>query len=383
VFAGGTGFREINRALIKMTENVTRIVPIFDNGGSSKILREYFSIMSIGDIRNALITMASHEGEIRKVLKLFNWRLPIDDSTKSLKNELNSIIEGKHLLIRDVDPNLKCVISGYLRRFSDEISEKFDLKNGSIGNFILVGAYLSHNEDINSAIYVFRQLCGIKGNVLPVSLANNAHLGAEIRDNGSRKIFGQEMITNIDRSKFRNPIERVFLLENIKSNEEPIKVLELDANPLVIDEIKNSDLIVYGPGSFFSSIFPHFFINGIADEISLKEGISKVFIANLTESNETYNQSIEELLAKLSEIIESKSIVKKSLNKYITHILINRNVGSNFVYGSNRKYLPFGNLESFKKFGITIIERDLEDPWRRGYHDPIIVSNILASLCCS
>ena len=43
IFAGGTGFREINIELVRHTNRVSRIVPIWDNGGSSRIVRKVFS----------------------------------------------------------------------------------------------------------------------------------------------------------------------------------------------------------------------------------------------------------------------------------------------------------------------------------------------------
>lgn len=62
-----------------------------------------------------------------------------------------------------MEPGLRGAILNYLRTFRDGIGADFDFRNGSIGNFILTGAHLAHNGDINTAIFVFRKLCDITG----------------------------------------------------------------------------------------------------------------------------------------------------------------------------------------------------------------------------
>jgi hypothetical protein len=46
----------------------------------------------------------------------------------------------------------------------------------------MLGAYLAHGNDMNTAIYVFRQLCGIKGHVWPISLENDLHISARLEN---------------------------------------------------------------------------------------------------------------------------------------------------------------------------------------------------------
>lgn len=379
VFSGGTAFREINRKLVSKCNNITRVVPIFDNGGSSQIIRKELNILPVGDIRHALITMAPHDGEIRNIVRLFNWRLPIDDSDLKVKKEFDEIINGDHELISNLEGNLRGIISGYLNFFYKNVintKNSFKLQNGSIGNFILVGAYYAHNKDMNAAIYVFRQLAKIKGDVLPVSLKNNAHLIAEV-DNHKEPIVGQDKITKINRNKYTGRIKNIFITDSLETNSFPQNNLECNSNPLVIERIRKADIIIYGPGSFFTSILPHFMINNIVDEIHKRDNIKKIFIANIMESFETYEYTISELIKILNTTIKKNSKQQYELSSIITHIFVNNNIGDDYLYDrkSERRYLPLGNESINILKQIKIEKLDLEDPWNKGYHDPEFVAN--------
>ncbi len=50
-----------------------------------------------------------------------------------------------------------------LKTFFSAVGDGFDFGDGSIGNFILAGAILAHNGDVNTAVFVFRKLCSKDG----------------------------------------------------------------------------------------------------------------------------------------------------------------------------------------------------------------------------
>ena len=156
---------------------------------------------------------------------------------------------------------MRRAISAYLNAFNSRMPPEFDLQNGSIGNFILAGAYFSHGHNINTAISIFRDICEITGNVWPVSLANDAHLSARLSD--GRQLNRQHHITSLGKIHPAATIEAL-KLENTagESTSTPF-----NANKAAIDAIRSADLIVYGPGSLFTSILPHFLVNGIVDAI--------------------------------------------------------------------------------------------------------------------
>ena len=68
---GGTGLSVILRGLKKYTDNLTAIVTVGDDGGSSGMLREDLGILPPGDIRNCILALADDENVMQD---LFNYR---------------------------------------------------------------------------------------------------------------------------------------------------------------------------------------------------------------------------------------------------------------------------------------------------------------------
>lgn len=68
---GGTGLSMLLRGIKKYTNNVTAIVTVGDDGGSSGRLREEMGILPPGDIRNCIAALADDEDLITK---LFQYR---------------------------------------------------------------------------------------------------------------------------------------------------------------------------------------------------------------------------------------------------------------------------------------------------------------------
>jgi CofD-related protein of GAK system len=379
VFAGGTGFREINIELTRHTRHISRIVPIWDNGGSSKILRQHFPVIPIGDVRHALMTMAHGEGGVDQVVRLFNWRLPDAGSEDELRRELNLFTCGQHPLMVSIEPSLKDVIVTYLELFQNALPASIDLKHGSIGNFVLMGAYLAHAKNMNTAIYVFRQICSIYGDVWPVSLQTDLHIGVHLED--GQNIVGQELVTNLDRNRYRGKIESVFFTQGVTQRQLPQPQLQVRANPLVLEALKTAGVVVYGPGSFFTSILPHLMVDGVVDAIASLD-VPKVLVGNMLESNETYNWTLEELVDLFLQTADEYASARRAAHKYVTHILVNDSSRLGFLPSAGRRYLPPGkDLEHFTRDGISLISHDFADPWRRGYHDPRRVAELITALC--
>ena len=375
VFSGGTGFREINMSLARRGNDITRIVPVCDNGGSSKVLRQHFNVIPIGDIRHALMTQAHGEGRVGSVVKLFNWRLSGSGTDKLLKKELNSFITNQHPLISNIEKSLGNVIVNYLNQFSALLPPDMELRNGSIGNFVLLGAYFAHNKDINTAIYVFRQLCSIQGNVWPVSLDNDLHLQAAL-DNGDT-IFGQANTTNIDRSKYAAKIDHILFSHSDEKTEIIRPHVTASANPIVIEAIKTADIIVYGPGSFFTSLLPHIMTGSIAQEIA-KLNIPKIFIGNILEDDESYGYDLEQMVRHFVTTANQYSSQVQPINKYISHLLVNKSHSLNEHTTNNHFYLKMGeNINAFDQQGIELVIDDMESPWKRGQHDADWIADYL------
>ena len=68
---GGTGLSMLLRGIKKMTNNITAIVTVGDDGGSSGRLREQMGVLPPGDIRNCIAALADDDDI---VTKLFQYR---------------------------------------------------------------------------------------------------------------------------------------------------------------------------------------------------------------------------------------------------------------------------------------------------------------------
>lgn len=68
---GGTGLSTLLHGIKEYTSNITAIVTVADDGGSSGRLRQQFDIVAPGDIRNCLVALAADETMMRE---LFQYR---------------------------------------------------------------------------------------------------------------------------------------------------------------------------------------------------------------------------------------------------------------------------------------------------------------------
>ncbi|MFO7264925.1 MAG: YvcK family protein [Bacillota bacterium] len=76
---GGTGLSTMLRGLKQWTSNITAIVTVADDGGSSGRLREELGVLPPGDIRNTLVALADTEALMEQ---LFQYRFPSGNGLK-------------------------------------------------------------------------------------------------------------------------------------------------------------------------------------------------------------------------------------------------------------------------------------------------------------
>lgn len=130
VIGGGTGLSVLLRGLKHYTSNITAIVTVADDGGSSGRLRGDMGILPPGDIRNCVLALADTEPLLEK---LFQYR------------------------------------------FSGG-----ELEGHSFGN-LLIAAMTSITGDFQLAIKEFSKVLAVRGRVLPVT-ASDIRLVAELQD---------------------------------------------------------------------------------------------------------------------------------------------------------------------------------------------------------
>jgi uncharacterized cofD-like protein len=153
VVGGGTGLSTMLRGLKKITTNLTAVVTVSDDGGSSGRLQKELGVLPPGDIRNCLVALADDEA---LVTELFRYRFQ----------------EGEGL-------------TGH-----------------SFGNLFLA-AMTGITGNFDEAIKVSSRVLNVKGRVLPSTLAV-ARLCAKLVD--GRIVEGETNITAA-----RSVIQEVFL----------------------------------------------------------------------------------------------------------------------------------------------------------------------------
>jgi uncharacterized cofD-like protein len=150
---GGTGLATLLRGLKKRTSNLTAIVTVSDDGGSSGRLQKELGVLPPGDIRNCLVALADDEA---LVTDLFRYRFTEGDG----------------------------------------------LTGHSFGNLFLA-ALTGITGNFDDAIKVSSRVLNIKGRVLPATLAV-AQLCAKL-------INGELVEGESNISKSSAPIDHVFL----------------------------------------------------------------------------------------------------------------------------------------------------------------------------
>ncbi len=372
LFSGGTACRSINIALCKHPAELTRIVPAWDSGGSSKVLRETFAMLPVGDIRQALMTMAHGEGRAGDVVKICNARLSDHLGTAEVLTEFEHYVGGAHPLLQRMDPDLHSIILNYLNLFRSRMPADFDLRNGSIGNFILTGAYFAHGHSIDAAIHAFRELCSIAGNVWPASRQNDVQLRATLRN--GRELAQQHLVTRLEGADAEAGIKHIRLYREMAD-------APVEADRAALSAVEQADAIVFGPGSFYTSILPHLHVAGLGEALASNDTAPRIFIGNILNCAETKNVALGELVARFEQTAKQRFALKQPL---LTHVLSNRELFPFEKTVGKFLYLPLGNLDRYcAANGIAHISGDFEDAWTRGQHDGEAIARALRDIAAT
>jgi uncharacterized cofD-like protein len=227
---GGHGLSTLLRGLKRYTANVTAIITVADDGGSSGRLRRELGVLPPGDFRNCIAALADDEA---LTTHLFQYRFP---STK-----LGTGANGNGL-------------------------------NGhSFGN-LFITAMAEVTGSFERAILESGRVLAIRGRVLPSTL-RDVTLMADLRAEPARisRVAGESSITQAG-----GAIERVYL--------EPD---DAQAYPEAVHALLDADLIVAGPGSLYTSVLPNLLVPDIRQAIAASPAV-KVYVCNVaTQRGET------------------------------------------------------------------------------------------------
>lgn len=228
VIGGGTGLPVILKSLKNIGADVTGIVTVADDGGSSGKLRELFGAVPPGDIRNALISL-SELSEFEKTI--FQYRF-------------------------------------------DSTDEKLD--GHSIGNLIIQAA-ADVKGNIYQAIQLLSKMMQVQGHVYPAAeiplILNARYKDGSVGAGESQIAHTGKLIDYVT-------------VSNAVDDHKPI-----EPGRNVVRSIQEADAVVLGPGSLYTSILPNLMIPDLGQAV-LNTKAKVIYICNImTQKGETENFS--------------------------------------------------------------------------------------------
>lgn len=295
-FSGGTALRPLCRKLKLYTHRSVHVITPFDSGGSSAEIRRAFSMLSVGDLRNRLLALADESGESNGALyRLFSYRLPKARPQAELKQELLSLAEGVHLLVKALPEPVKGPITGTLRYVVSMLPEDFELAGANIGNLLLTGIFLSHDRDMDGVMLLVGKMLGVLGTVLPASRVD-AQLAVHLLN--GEVVVGQHRITGKEVPALASPIRELFLTRGFEF-ETPIAV---PASAAVLQRISEADLVCYPYGSFYSSVLANLLPRGIGSAVAAVR-CPKVYVPNWGNDPEQLGMTLSDTVQKLIDTV--------------------------------------------------------------------------------
>jgi uncharacterized cofD-like protein len=239
---GGHGLYATLSALRLLTDDVTAVVTVADDGGSSGRLRGELGILPPGDLRMALTALAAAG--------------PVADRWSEL--------------------------------FQHRFGGTGALAGHAVGNLLLAGLI----EMLGDPVAALNEACvllGVSGRVLPMSVEPLV-IEAEVTGLGRRpgavsRIRGQVAVASTP-----GRVRRVWLQPSVPT-----------ACPQAVEAIRSAELVLLGPGSWFTSVLPHLMVPGLRQAL-LDTPAQRVVVLNLApQPGETAGFSPEQHLEVLAE----------------------------------------------------------------------------------
>jgi uncharacterized cofD-like protein len=206
---GGHGLSASLAALRRITQDLTAVVTVADDGGSSGRLRDELGVLPPGDLRKALAALCGDD----------EW--------------------GRT----------------WSRVIQHRFTSKGEMHGHAVGNLLIVALWEQLGDPVAALEWVGR-LLGAHGRVLPMS-AVPLHLEATVR--GHDPARPQE--TDVVRGQATVALTPGEVLQVRLVPDDPPAV------PQAVQAVMDADWVVLGPGSWFSSVIPHLLVPELAEAL--------------------------------------------------------------------------------------------------------------------
>lgn len=354
VFSGGRGAASIIRELVRDRNlDVIVVVNAYDDGLSTGVVRERVDgLLGPSDVRKNFSNLLQTQGEEgERLARLLEYRIgsipaEVNTDEKIAVSRLFEFIDNQReqLNKRAGDDVKRWVETFFVKQLDDNSIHDFSwLNDMSLGNLIFAGCFLENNSDFNRSIDNWTTSFDLHcGKILNVTMGENLYLVAT-KDDGT--YLSSEVSIVEPQSSSR--ITQIYLLspEEAKKHasladsgtvvsQEELRTERIlpKANPSVLEEIEEADLIVYGPGTQHSSLLPSYLTLGVSDAIA-KSNVEKVFISNLSADYDIQSENLNSLVNKLTEYMNMGATTPWSPDRYITQC---------FLSTTKRNIVPWG-----------------------------------------
>jgi uncharacterized cofD-like protein len=289
---GGHGLSASLRALRAFCTDLTAVVTVGDDGGSSGVLRRDLGVLPPGDLRMALSALAGTDE--------------------------------------------------HGRRWTQVVQHRFDrgaLAGHPVGNLMLT-ALMERMDDPVAALAAMGDLVGAQGRVLPMAL-EPVDLIARIAGPGQddHEVRGQVAVASTPGAVLAVRLDPV----------DPAVCIQ------AVEAVATADLVVLGPGSWFTSVVPHLLVPALREALERTPAFKVVTLNLVAQAGETHGftpQNHLEVLSTYAPDLKVDAIV------------------------ADRRHVPdpAGLTQVARSMGARLHLADVADPTVEGVHAPLALA---------
>ncbi|MEV1160187.1 2-phospho-L-lactate transferase CofD family protein [Micromonospora chokoriensis] len=294
-FGGGHGLSASLRALRhcapELDLDITAVVTVGDDGGSSGRLRAERGGLPPGDLRQALVALAGDHPATRRSAGLFQHRFAAvpagvpqlgeadpGPATGDARNPGQGADSG--------DPGADRAAATGTHGQEPQAARVDGLAGHAVGNLVLCGLMELLGDPVAALDHAGAML-GAVGRVLPMS---RQPVGIEAQVRGIDPAAPDEVRTVRGQHQVAVTTGRV---ESLR-----LTPAAPPACAEVIEAIMAADWLIFGPGSWYTSVLPHLLVPQVADAI-VSTSARRLVTLNLAAEKETLGLSVADHLAAL------------------------------------------------------------------------------------
>ena len=372
LFCGGRGSQTIATALNNHEQIcLSLFVNAYDDGLSTGEIRRFIpGMLGPSDIRkNVRALMPVRELRHQALRELLGYRFADEIDREEAVHTLKSLARGTGFtancdlqgLQQDLSVRQAGVIGGWCTHFLkyEEVQEMkgshLNYRDSSLGNILFGGCFLEADCDFNEAVKTYVQFCEVQSSVLNITDGKNLVLSA-LKEDGH---YLPDESSVVSPHKDKGKITELFLQDSYlseeeinclanQSKEERLEFLRNrnhtpQINPCALQEIYDAHIIIYGPGTQHSSLFPSYLTSGVVEAIVANAKAEKLFIANIQEDHDIQNQTVHELLNSFHFYMSRKAKIPVEIKHLITRVFIQDPDYSDINRDKAEGHIPFGD----------------------------------------